>query len=302
MADRPLVSIVIPTYNHAHYLREAIESALAQADAESEIVVVDDGSADDPAAVVAAFPSVRLLRQANAGLAAARNAGWRNSNGSFLVFLDADDRLLQGALFANLRLLNEQPRCAFAYGRYRFIGPDGTLRREAFSVAVGEDAFATFLRGNPVGMHATVMYRREPLEASGGFDPALRACEDYDLYLRLSRQHPVACGPAVIADYRIHDSNMSNQNPFMLDWALAVLRRQEQAARADPLHWSAYREGVRNWKRHYAEQQMARIRTSPDLASARDLTRIAWRAPGAVAGLAARALAARRPRLRRRRG
>jgi glycosyltransferase involved in cell wall biosynthesis len=264
-------------------------------------VVVDDGSSDDPASVVARFPAVRLLRQANAGLAAARNAGWRNSSAPFLVFLDADDRLLQGALSANLRLLNEQPRCAFAYGRYRFIAPDGTPRREAFSVAVGEDAFATFLRGNAVGMHATVMYRRQALEASGGFDPALRACEDYDLYLRLSRHHPVACGPSLIADYRIHDSNMSHNGPFMLDWALAVLRRQEQAARADPLHWSAYRQGIRNWKRHYAEQQLARTWRSPDLASARDLVRIGWRAPATVPSVAIRALVGARPGLRRRR-
>jgi glycosyltransferase involved in cell wall biosynthesis len=297
----PLISVIIPTYNHAHYLGEAIESALDQPGMATEVLVVDDGSTDDPAAVAARFPDVRLVSQANGGLAAARNTGWRNSGGAFLVFLDADDRILPGALAANLQPMEKHPRCAFGYGRYRFMGPDGTLRREAAFGNIGIDPFNTFLRGNAVGMHATVMYRRQAFEESGGFDPTLRACEDYDLYLRLARRHPVACEPTLIADYRIHDGNMSRNNPFMLDWALTALRRQKEAARQDPLHWSAYRQGVRNWKRYYAGQQLARACNSPDVGSARDLVRMAWRAPRELASLTAKSLTRCRPGLSARR-
>jgi glycosyltransferase involved in cell wall biosynthesis len=295
MTAAPLVSVVIPTYNHAHYLSEAIESARTQQGLAPEIIVVDDGSSDDPAAVVSRHRGVRLIHQPNAGLAAARNTGWRQADGPHVVFLDADDRLLLGALERNLKLLQSHPSSAFVYGRYRFIGADGAWRKDAYFVEVGEDPFATFLRGNAIGMHATVMYRREALEQSGGFDPALRACEDYDLYLRLSRRFPVACQPDLVAEYRMHGSNMSRNNPFMLDWALEALRRQAPLARDRPAWAEAYREGVRNWKRHYAKQQLGRVWTAPDARSLLDLARIAWRAPLAVVSVASPALRRRLP-------
>ena len=201
----PLVSVVIPTYNYARFLGEAIESAQAQAGVPVEIIVVDDGSKDDPAAVVHRYPGVRLIRQDNSGLAAARNTGWRNAVGRFVVFLDADDRLIPNALCANLANFTACPDCGFVYGGYRFIDADGQVRKPASLVEIGADPFASFLRGNAIGMHATVMYRRAALEEVGGFDPTLRACEDYDLYLRLSPRHPVAVTQDCIAEYRIHE-------------------------------------------------------------------------------------------------
>src|SRR6266446_9539630 len=100
--DQLLVSVVIPCYNQAHFLGEAIDSALAQTYPHLEIVVVDDGSTDNIAAVVARYPGVRYFRQENQGLAAARNTGLRHSVGERLVFLDADDRLMPGAIEVGL--------------------------------------------------------------------------------------------------------------------------------------------------------------------------------------------------------
>src|SRR4051812_14269251 len=88
------VSIVITTYNHAHFLSEAIESAVNQSTAPREIMVVDDGSSDNPAAIVAKYPDVRFVRQSNQGLSTARNTGLDLAVGRYVVFLDADDRLL----------------------------------------------------------------------------------------------------------------------------------------------------------------------------------------------------------------
>src|SRR5215212_9690625 len=93
----PLVSVVIPCYNQAHFLSEAIESVLAQTHPNFEIIVVDDGSTDNTSEVAARYPGVRHIRQDNQGLAAARNTGLRESKGTCLVFLDADDRLLPNA-------------------------------------------------------------------------------------------------------------------------------------------------------------------------------------------------------------
>src|SRR5918997_500688 len=110
--EEGLVSVVIPCYNQAHFLGEAIESVLSQTYPHFEVVVVDDGSTDNTQEVAARYPGVRYIRQENQGLAGARNAGIRRSNGSFLVFLDADDRLLPRALEAGLKALKEHPECA----------------------------------------------------------------------------------------------------------------------------------------------------------------------------------------------
>src|SRR5688572_11802125 len=102
MTKRNEVTIVITTHNHARFLSEAIESVLAQTAAADQIIVVDDGSDDDPAAVVVRYPCVRLIRQDNAGLAAARNLGLAAANGRYIGFLDADDRLHRRMIEANL--------------------------------------------------------------------------------------------------------------------------------------------------------------------------------------------------------
>src|SRR5918994_1694671 len=94
----PLITVVIPCYNQAHFLGEAIESVLSQSYPHHEIVVGDDGSTDDTSEVASRYDGVRLVRQENRGLAGARNTGIRHSEGDYLVFLDADDRLLPEAL------------------------------------------------------------------------------------------------------------------------------------------------------------------------------------------------------------
>lgn len=252
--------MVIPTHDHAHYLGEAIASALNQVDARNEVIVVDDGSADDPAAVVDRYPGVTLIRQPNSGLAAARNTGWRSAKGEFVVFLDADDRLTPKALRTNLETFAACPKCGFVYGGYGFIDSAGNPLGQVYLSKVGPDPYWNFLRGNVIGMHGTVMYRRRILEQSGGFDPSLRACEDYDLYLRISRTHPVAFSTGTLAEYRLHDTNMSRNPPFMLHWALAVLGKQRSEIVDNPTYKTAYRAGRRGWCRYYLKQQLGRVR------------------------------------------
>ena len=120
-SEVPLVSVVIPCYEQARFLSEAIESVLAQTYPHFEVVVVDDGSADNASEVAARYPGVRCVRQENRGLAEARNTGIRRTNGSFMVFLDADDRLLPDALEAGLGCFEEHPECALVYGHCSFM-------------------------------------------------------------------------------------------------------------------------------------------------------------------------------------
>src|SRR5215210_7479587 len=134
-----LVSVIIPCYNQAHFLGEAIESVLAQNHPRFEILVVDDGSTDDTSEVAARYPEVRCLRQENRGLAAARNAGLRSSEGEYVVFLDADDRLLPNALEAGLVCFEDHRECALVAGHYRLIAADGSLLRQWQSQSVNGD-------------------------------------------------------------------------------------------------------------------------------------------------------------------
>src|SRR6202007_291490 len=105
MSKQKLASVIIPCFNQARFLGEALESALAQSYGSCEVIVVDDGSTDETAKVAAAFNRIRYLSQTNRGLAAARNAGLKASAGRYLVFLDADDRLLPDAVATGASIL-----------------------------------------------------------------------------------------------------------------------------------------------------------------------------------------------------
>ena len=224
------VTIVITAYNHARFLDQAIESVRAQTRPVDEVIVVDDGSDDDPAAVVERYPGVTLIRQPNQGLAAARNTGLHAATGTYIGFLDADDRLRPTMVEVNLRALEGDPDLAFVYGAYAFVDEAGRQLSEVPLRAPGADPYADFLSSNLVGMHGTVLYRREFVLDEGGFDASLPAVEDYDLYLRLARKHRVAAQDEVLADYRRHSSNMSNNLSFMLETVLAVHDRHRTAA------------------------------------------------------------------------
>jgi len=246
-----LVSVIIPCYNQGRFLEEAIESVLNQGYRKCEILVVDDGSTDDTASVATRYTHcVNLIRQSNRGLSAARNAGLEASSGDLLIFLDADDRLLPNAVEAGLDCLERNPKCAFVYGRYRLIAEDGgPIYAQIRSAHDGD--YVEMLRFNYVGMPATVIYRRTVLEEVKGFDTSLAACEDYELYLRITRLHPINRHNKVVAEYRQHPENMSSDPELMLKSSLQVLRRQWKYVRGNKPAREAYRQGIRNWQGYY---------------------------------------------------
>jgi glycosyltransferase involved in cell wall biosynthesis len=243
------VGVVITSYNHAHFLDDALQSVCAQTRPVDAVVVVDDGSTDDPAAVVSRFPGVHLIRQENLGLAAARNAGLARLDASYVVFLDADDRLEPGAIDAGLACFARAPESGFVYGGHRYIDENGDEIGQRFEPP-GDQPYVQLLRGNFIAMHGTVMYHRERLLAIGGFDETLRRCEDYDVYLRMAKRYPVAGYADLVAAYRLHSGNMSADHRGMLRSALHVHARYEPSARADREAWAA---GRRRWRRTYAE-------------------------------------------------
>jgi hypothetical protein len=261
-----LVSVVIPCYNQAHFLGEAIGSVLSQTYPHFEIVVVDDGSTDNTAVVAARYPKVRYIRQDNQGLAAARNTGLRWSSGDYLVFLDSDDRLLPNALADGLAALQERPECAFVSGHYRAILADGShLRLEWEQPCPDKEHYLELLRENYIGMPAEVMYQRSVLESVGGFKTSLsvRGCEDYDLYLRIARTFPVYCHGKVVAEYRRHGASMSKNPVLMLRGTLSVLRSQRKYVKENKQYEEAIGRGIEaaqgSYGRHVAYKLTSHI-------------------------------------------
>jgi hypothetical protein len=261
-SGEPLVSIVVVCYNQAHYLQEAIESALAQTYMPMQILLVDDGSTDETAAVCARYPSVRYIHQENRGLAAARNIGLAFAIGEYVLFLDADDKLLPDAVRSGLECFEEFSESAFVSGSHRKISSDGMPIETEAGEFIEADHYRRLLEGNYIGMHATVLYRRAILASAGGFDESLRACEDYEIYLRIARRWQVSAHRKLVAEYRQHDTNMSRDRAFMLKSVLQVLDKERDRI-PDRYHLRALQRGRHVWREYYGPMAIEQWRGTP---------------------------------------
>jgi glycosyltransferase involved in cell wall biosynthesis len=258
------VSVVIPCYNQARFLGEAIESVLSQSYPDLEVIVVDDGSKDDTAEVAFAYasgdPRVRLIRQQNRGLAGARNRGLADSRGEYVVFLDSDDRLVEEALEVGVRELESHPGCAFVSGLCRKITADGSVVVDWEQFRVRDDPYVELLRSCPVYVPA-VMYRRSVFDAVGNFDTSYKAAEDYELYYRILDRFPVYCHETVVAEIRRHDTNMTRDRTLMLKYNMDALRTQRKRANAGARYKEAYKAGERLWRDWHGAPVVNQVRT-----------------------------------------
>jgi glycosyltransferase involved in cell wall biosynthesis len=264
-AGEPLVSVIIPCYNGEAYLQEAIESALTQTHHPIEVLVIDDGSTDASSVIARNFP-VRYIKQQNRGLTASRNRGILESRGSYIVFLDADDRLRPEAIETGLRALAENPECAMTVGDHHFVSEDGSHLANSRKECLQKSHYEALLKSNFIEMISSVLFRRSVLEQVAGFDTRLRVAEDYDLYLRIARDYSICCHSKVVADYRLHKSNVSRNSELMLTTTLRVLASQAGYARRDTRRLFAFLEGIRTWRKQYGRQLASELgRSYPTL-------------------------------------
>ena len=253
----PTVAIVITAYNDEAFLREALESAFGQTRAADEIVIVDDGSETPVAEFLKGVGGVRVVRQANAGLSSARNAGARAVSADLVIFLDADDRLRPEAVAAGAEAMMANPTADLAYGAHLRVRADCSVIGGIQFIPLEEDAYSALLRRNIIGMFGSAIVRRSALLEVGGFDVSLPRCEDYDLYLRLARRGGIVSHAAVVAEYRWHGRNMSWSPGPMLQAALTILDRQPVRNAAER---RARTEGRTIWRWYYrAEGRAAKL-------------------------------------------
>jgi glycosyltransferase involved in cell wall biosynthesis len=222
-----LVSVVIPCFNASRYIATAIRSVLAQRWDELEIIVVDDGSTDGSADLVAAnFPEVRLIRQANQGVATARNVGMAAARGAWIAFLDADDIWLPGKLAAQADALRGDAAARMVYTAWQVWAGEtpGPGAAEVDALLAGADD-ATRWAGPSGWIYpdllldcalwtSTVVTHRSVFDEVGVFDPGLRIGEDYDLWLRASRVTRIARVNRPCALYRSHAASITRSAPL----------------------------------------------------------------------------------------
>jgi hypothetical protein len=223
------VSIITPAYNQSSYLREAVQSAIEQTYHDIEIIVVDDGSTDQTRQVAESFSDsrVRYFYQTNQGLSAARNTGIRLAQGDFITFLDSDDLFLPDKIECLVAEMVANPLLGFAAGQAYLIDPDGNQLGLMDTATVPDDP-TKFLFGNPLHV-GSVLIRRHWVEKAGLFDASLRACEDWDLWLRLIIAGCKMKGVAKpVSLYRLHPAQMTRDPGRMRTAMMATLDKTFQ--------------------------------------------------------------------------
>jgi len=217
IANAPMsVSIVMAAKNASAHVREAIESSLAQGSCVRELIVVDDGSTDDTAAVVHGLGDrrIQLLANAGSGVSAARNHGAQRATGSWLMFLDADDRLRPGAVSTLMAAAQNAPQAVLIYGDYdRIDGKGRPIGRRAFLRRRSKPSGRVLERlvgGNFIVNGGIMIIRPDAFHAAGGFDESLQYCEDWHCWCRLAALGEFEFIDALLLDYRVHAANTMN--------------------------------------------------------------------------------------------
>ena len=295
----PLLSIVVPAYNVAPYIEAAVRSALAQTLRDLEVVVVDDGSTDDTPRVLERLaaalddPRLRILRQDNGGLSAARNAGILAARGEFVGLLDGDDEWLPQKAALHLGVMTADPTIGLTFSHSEYMTEAGARAGNILLAGKARPSLHDMIRRNHFGNGSTVVARRACFEEAGLFLPELRSCEDYEMWRRVLwlTSYEALLIPRPLTLYRLRESSLSfDSRKFVsyADRAMAILRQDmpnvpERVMRAG--HAEHYR--IAAWKaiscgrRKDALALMARALALRPLFLVTD-----WRALGAAVAIA----------------
>ena len=277
MTDSQLVSVVIPAYNAAATLDETLRSLRSQTHHALEIIVVDDGSTDDTRAIAERHAAidcrVQVVTQDNAGVAAARNTGWRRARSDLIAFVDADDLSAPTRIERQIRVLETGGRrVGLVYCWSVRIDSQGLFTPVSGGPHWEGDVLDQLCVSNFVGNGSAALVRRQALIDADGFDSRLRAagaegCEDYLLYFRVAERYHFAVVPEHLVGYRYLPNNMSSNRVSMLRSWLLVL---DEILSRHPDHRDAVKKGLRRYGGALAQHTLsiARVEQLPPLLSA----------------------------------
>lgn len=248
-AAMPLVSIILSYYNQPAYIAATVRSALAQTYPSTEVILIDDGSPIPAAPCLDDPDALRVLRTENHGCPAARNFGFAQSSGEFLLFLDGDDVLRPDAVALHLKALERTPQAGLSFGAVRIIGAQGEQLKPPHLCRPRRNYFNMLLGSNPIWSPGSTLMRRSAFVEAGGFDASLKTqVDDYDLYLRMARQHPFVRHAGCVLDYRLHGNNVSMDQDRMSAGTLLVLDRLEQRGDLSASERRKLQAGRRRWQ------------------------------------------------------
>lgn len=285
MIDAPKVSIVIPAYGHAEVIGETISSVFAQTFRDFELIVIDDGSPDDTAERLGPLADegrLTLVRQSNAGQAAARNRGLELARGRYVALLDDDDLWPVDKLAWQVERMQAEPSLVMVWGQAEQLLPDGQrVAPKATEFPPGRATQASALRRFRYRCHLLSpgqgLFRREAVRQCGGLDESVWGADDWDLYLRLCHLGPVWYEPRIALTYRLHGDNASRQAARHARNHLRVARRHLGAPWRHP--WRRARNHVRTGK-YFVPNLIAaarRAHEAGDAASTREALLLALR-------------------------
>lgn len=210
--NRPLVSAIIPCYNAAKFLPEAIESVISQTYDNIEIIVVNDGSTDGTDQVVCPYlDKIQYVKQANAGPAAARNNGISHANGEYIAFLDADDLWRADKIQKQIEIIDTCTDIAMVYSKFEnFCNDTGEKLSVMPDSTPSGLLFDLILQKNIIAL-PSVLLRKSKIIEVGGFDESLATAEDTNLWLKIAYNYPIQAVPEVLFFRRMHRGNISSR-------------------------------------------------------------------------------------------
>ena len=234
--QKGLVTVVVPNYNYAHFVREAIDSVLAQTYPHLEIIVVDDGSSDGSREVLENYGErIRTIFQDNSGVSAARNSGAAVGDGEFIAFLDADDSWLPTKIEKQVARFTEDPNLGLVHVGVDEIDADGDSLLQRLEGSDG-DATPDLLslgRKGVLGGGSGLIVPRRIFDEVGGFDTRLSTSADWDLFFQIASRYPVGFVPEILLKYRVHNSNMHGNVRVMEHDMLLAFEKAFANARPD---------------------------------------------------------------------
>ena len=250
----PRISVIMPAYNAARFIGKAVDGILAQTYGDFELIVVDDGSSDDTAAVLQGYDDERLrilVNETNQGIVYALNKGIGAARGEFIARQDADDFSMPNRFEKQIAYMQDNPQCALLGARGKTMDGDGrALNTPSPRTKIRAITFDELLGRNCLAPHGVIMMRKAALDDVGLYNPTFTNAEDYELWMRISRKYAAAKLPDILYVSRVHGAAQISYRhtawQALADW----LARDLHSDKITPAQAEVYAANITEYYEH----------------------------------------------------